>query len=347
MATPIRWMPVIRQGTAQEVEQLLATHPDLPTAQGPDILAYAARRNRADLLPYLVAAGIDVNIGTTSETPLGAAAATAAFEAAAWLLDHGADVNGRASPGQVTPLHQAIREGRLEMVKFLLDRGADPNLTNGNPARNALAAARFWGKKEVAGFLEGQGPPEVVIEPELIDVEAAEFQAKSTPNPTEWFEQKWLPVYRFVTRRGLESVGERNRVLFLVGYLIDQLCNGGAFMVYRNPSAVYAPAMPPALARIGAERAGELIREINTLFPGGAPAVDWHTREQQMRELPRKASKLGAELDQVFDAWLPEGDGRVVVRQLYEYYHADPNDAPDRGGTEASQGSRSPRRRGR
>jgi hypothetical protein len=66
-----------------------------------------------------------------------------------------------------------------------------------------------------------------------------------------------------------------------------------------------------------------------------------------MQQLPAKASRLGAELERVFDEWLPEGGGRVLVRQLYDYYHAEPTAAPDRGGIKASRGSRSPRRRGR
>jgi ankyrin repeat protein len=48
---------------------------------------------------------------------------------AAWLLDLGADPNGRAGTGaDETPLHSAAWNGDLEMVELLLARGADPSL---------------------------------------------------------------------------------------------------------------------------------------------------------------------------------------------------------------------------
>ena len=332
-------MTAIREGTVSQAQQLLAKYPDLLAEHGPSMLEHAAESNRADMLPILVAAGINVNSVSLSNTPLGSAAHEGAFEAALWLLDHGADINGRASPKDATPLHNAIREGRLDMVKFLLERGADPNLTNGNPAKNAVAAARFWQHEEIAAYLESQGLSEVVIEPEPVNVEMPSFQAKDTLVPAEWFDKKWWHVYDFGTRHGLEAMCEKNQVLFLVGYLIDQLCSGGALMFYCNPSAECTAKIAVALDKIGATRAAQVIRDINGLFPGGGPAVDHDTRERQVKKLPEKASRLGAELEQIFDQWLPNGGERVLLSQLYDYYHAEPGAAADGGGMSAFPGS--------
>jgi hypothetical protein len=155
-------------------------------------------------------------------TPLGSAASRGAFEAASWLLDHGADVNGRASPDAATPLHHALRAARLDMVKFLLQRGANPDLTLGYPARNAVALARSSGYEEIAAYLESQGWSQVVIAPQPVDVEAPSFQEKVAQDPGEWFDKKWRHVYAYGTRHGLEAMSEKNQVLFLVGYLIDR-----------------------------------------------------------------------------------------------------------------------------
>ena len=49
---------------------------------------------------------------------------TGRIEAARWLLDDGAEIDGRRELKDPTPLHLAIREGQLAMVAFLLERGA-------------------------------------------------------------------------------------------------------------------------------------------------------------------------------------------------------------------------------
>jgi uncharacterized protein len=323
MATPIQqtWT-AIRKGTPSQVRQLLTKHPELLTEHGPAMLKHAAENNLVDMLPPLVAAGIDVNAASLTHTPLGSAARQGAFEAVQWLLDHGADVNGRAEPNSSTPLHEVIMVGRLDMVKFLLERGADPNALDGNPARNALAAAKFWRHQEIAAFLESRGLSETIVEPEPVDVEHPSFMAKENLGPAEWFDKKWWHVYDYGTRHGLDALSEKNQVLFLVGYLIDQLCNGGALMVYYNPSAEYTPQITKALDKIGASRAAQVIREINAFFPGGVPAADHEARERQIEKLPKKASTLAAELEQIFDESAPDGDERVLLMQLYHYYNA-------------------------
>lgn len=50
-------------------------------------------------------------------------------EAAAVLIDHGADINAAGEDGD-TPLHRAAGAGHDEMVKFLISRGADVTIRN-------------------------------------------------------------------------------------------------------------------------------------------------------------------------------------------------------------------------
>jgi Domain of unknown function (DUF4375)/Ankyrin repeats (3 copies) len=323
MATSIQQtMTAIREGTVSEVRLLLAKFPDLLTEHGSDMIEHAAESNRVEMLPILVAAGIDVNAAVLSHTPLGSAVRHGAFEAAQWLLDHGADVSGRADPKGPTPLHEAIVKGRLDMVKFLLERGADPNALYGNPGRNAVAAAKFSRRGEITAFLESQGLSETVVEARAVNVEHPSFMSSDNLGPSEWFDKKWRHVYDHGTRKGLDALGEKNQVLFLVGYLIDQLCNGGALMLYYNPSGGFTVQMAKALDKIGANRAAQLIGEISALFPGGVPAADREARERQIEKLPTKASDLGAELERLFDDRVPNGGERVLRTQLHDYYNA-------------------------
>ncbi|HEY4241287.1 MAG TPA: ankyrin repeat domain-containing protein [Kofleriaceae bacterium] len=67
----------------------------------------------------------------------------------AWLLDHGADPNARATnrPTHDTCLHAAVWNGDARMVELLLERGADPTLRDeehhGTPYEWAEVAERI------------------------------------------------------------------------------------------------------------------------------------------------------------------------------------------------------------
>jgi hypothetical protein len=128
------------------------------------------------------------------------------------------------------------------------------------------------------------------------------------------------------TRRGLAALGEKNRVLFLVGYLVDQVADGGVAGFYANPSAEYAPQLPAALDAIGATAAAAAVRDLNALFPGGAPAADDQTRWRQLEQLGKQLSKRGAALERLVDERAGKRGGSLLLKQLYGYYHA--------GGTE-------------
>jgi hypothetical protein len=204
-----------------------------------------------------------------------------------------------------------------------MERGADPNLLHGNPKRNALAAARFWGHEDIAAYLKEQGVSEVVIEPEPVDVEHPDFSVRDEADPIRWYEKKWHHVYDYAERHGLESLSENNRLLFLVGYLVGELSNGGAGQFYMNPSARYTSEIAEALDTIGASKAAGLVREIDRLFPDGNPAAGQESRLQEFdMEFPPEAEPLGEELESILDDNVPGSGEPVVLRQLYDRYHA-------------------------
>jgi ankyrin repeat protein len=93
-------------------------------------------------------------------TPLLWAAATGRVDAAAWLLEHGADVNQRATFGGpthgegVTALHLAAQDGRLALARLLVERGADPTIEDGIYHSTPAGWASHFDAREVAAFLK-------------------------------------------------------------------------------------------------------------------------------------------------------------------------------------------------
>lgn len=83
-------------------------------------------------------------------TPLLLAASKGQLVVAKYLLDHGADVNGRNNRHVNTPLSVATENGHKAMVELLLARGAE---VNGNGGRNPLVVAVRKGYVAVAEVL--------------------------------------------------------------------------------------------------------------------------------------------------------------------------------------------------
>ncbi len=128
-----------------------------------EALVWACKSNRVAVLDRLVRAGARVNADPYRGTPLLWAAFCNRIEAAAWLLDHRADVNQKATFGGpnhgqgITALHLAAQCGHMPMVKYLVQRGADlsvkEDLYNSTPA----SAAAYFGKTAVRDYLQQQG----------------------------------------------------------------------------------------------------------------------------------------------------------------------------------------------
>lgn len=69
-------------------------------------------------------------------------------------------------------------------------------------------------------------------------------------------------------------------------------------------------------------RDAALLREINALFPGGAPAADEGDRSRQLAQLPERAGALAAELERVVTASNVAAGGKVLLTRLYDFYFA-------------------------
>jgi hypothetical protein len=81
------------------------------------------------------------------------------METAAWLIDHGATVNRKATFGGpahgqgITALHMASQNGHLSMVQFLIAKGADPSIEDDLYHGDAEGAANFFEQEEVRDYL--------------------------------------------------------------------------------------------------------------------------------------------------------------------------------------------------
>ncbi len=90
---------------------------------------------------------------TVLDEALAYAAINGRDDAIDWLLDHGADVDGRPYLN-VTPLHFAVQFGRASTVQLLLARGADPDIRDDIRAGTPLGWAAYQGRDEVARLLD-------------------------------------------------------------------------------------------------------------------------------------------------------------------------------------------------
>jgi ankyrin repeat protein len=85
--------------------------------------------------------------------PLHILANEGTVEAAAWLLDHGADIHLRDRDYESTPLAWAARAGRAEMVRFLLARGAKVRVPDDPSWATPAAWARRRGHRHIQDLL--------------------------------------------------------------------------------------------------------------------------------------------------------------------------------------------------
>lgn len=127
-----------------------------------EAFVYAAKSRRIEAMEFLLQVGADINGDPYRGTALiWVAAGSGDIDTAGWLLDHGADVNQKATFGGpthgegVTALHLAAQNGRLDFIKFLIARGADPNITDDLYGGNGVGHANHWGHTEVAEYLRG------------------------------------------------------------------------------------------------------------------------------------------------------------------------------------------------
>ncbi|EPS45001.1 hypothetical protein H072_974 [Dactylellina haptotyla CBS 200.50] len=121
-----------------------------------------------DIMMLLLEADADVKaeITSTGYMPLHKAAEGGNLEVLRWLVNAGAEVNGKSKRGH-TPLYAAVRFGKerapvMEIVKFLVGKGADVGVRDQfGMGLVSIAKQRRW--KELMEFLDtqvqGRGSP--------------------------------------------------------------------------------------------------------------------------------------------------------------------------------------------
>ncbi|WP_144939727.1 ankyrin repeat domain-containing protein [Paenibacillus sp. 32O-W] len=115
-------------------------------------------------------------------TPLGLAAHFGNEEAAAYLLDNGADPNLKGKDGKLdnTPLHAAIAANHLNLVKLLLRHGTDIDSQCEGEARRGftpLHVAAHFNRTEIIGLLLKEGAnPRIVNSDKLTPEEYARMK---------------------------------------------------------------------------------------------------------------------------------------------------------------------------
>ena len=83
-----------------------------------EALSWAARNNQSDSMAALVALGADVNANPFHGTPLLWACYSDKVEAAAWLIDHGADPGSAARLGRRRPRRQCRRHAPCRAIQL-------------------------------------------------------------------------------------------------------------------------------------------------------------------------------------------------------------------------------------
>lgn len=146
------------KGQTDELRSLVEKDPSLVnahSAEGFTPLGLAVFFGHPETVQALLAAGADVNL-TSSESmkmpPLGSAMAVQRNDIARLLIEHGANVNGKAT-NDLTALHTAAARGNLEAAKLLLEHGADINAAS-TDGKTPLAYAEERNHPEMVEFLK-------------------------------------------------------------------------------------------------------------------------------------------------------------------------------------------------
>ena len=114
----------------------------------------AAVNGQFAAMEWLLERGADINGKPWTETALSWTAYKGPEAVVAWLLERGADVNRRQDrPRGATPLHAAATAGRLTTIRILLDAGADPSAVDEDYNSTPAGYAAWAGHEEIAEML--------------------------------------------------------------------------------------------------------------------------------------------------------------------------------------------------
>lgn len=115
-----------------------------------EALSWAARNGALEAMGFLIDRGAGIDASIYRGTPLMFAVAWRKPAAVRWLLEHGADPNGRApfhgqEPGRITALHLAAQTDDPGLVRMLIDHGADPTIRDENYNSDPAGWAEYTG----------------------------------------------------------------------------------------------------------------------------------------------------------------------------------------------------------
>ena len=121
---------IARKGTTEDLLNLLKNHPEAiyyESSSGFTPLTIACYNGNLEVATTLANQVRDINVNSTSGTPLMAAVFKNYVNIAKMLLDLDADVNIADSNGN-SALHFAVRFAYLDLIKLLVSNGANINL---------------------------------------------------------------------------------------------------------------------------------------------------------------------------------------------------------------------------
>lgn len=125
-----RFLNACENGDVDCVERYVETADHEAYLQDDAALKSSIQHNHMEILRILLRAGTDPNIRGEHVPALHVAAVNDNVEAAAILLEHGAEINIRDAVNNDTALMYGVRDGKLKVAEYLLTRGADPNITD-------------------------------------------------------------------------------------------------------------------------------------------------------------------------------------------------------------------------
>jgi ankyrin repeat protein len=173
--------------------------PSQRDSRGESLLGIATLNGDLDAIQLLLAAGAGINTSDHFGPPLTYAISFGHLDAASFLLDHGAAVDGRNSMDQ-TPLIWAVRADRTDAVALLLAHGADPDLVDRTKVP-LLTVASLANSYEIVRLLQKAGAHYNSAEEEMMAAASygdvirirellaagtpADFPASGFANPTE------------------------------------------------------------------------------------------------------------------------------------------------------------------
>ncbi|KAL2642060.1 hypothetical protein R1flu_009647 [Riccia fluitans] len=145
---------------------------------GTSALHHAAGTGSLDLIKLLLEKGVDVDVASSSGTPLIWAAGHGRLEALKLLLERGADANSSTEDG-ATPLLTAVAAQQTEIVELLIKHKAEANIVAGGVTPLHIAAEQ--GNKQTIQLLLAAGAdPNVTDEADMTPVQVAAISGHRT-----------------------------------------------------------------------------------------------------------------------------------------------------------------------